>query len=89
MCHMVCHMKTATIRQIRHDFSTVLNWVEDGEQVEVSKRGKVVALITQPPATKPALARKRPDFAARLKRIYGDKVLPGNIIVEERDSRPC
>ena len=55
---------------------------------EVSKRGKVVALITQPPAPKPVRPRKRPDFAARLKRIYGDKVLPGNVIVEERDSRP-
>ena len=85
----MCHMKTATIRQIRHDFSTVLNWVEDGEQVEVSKRGKVVALITQPPATKLGPARKRPDFAARLRRIYGDKVLHGNIVVEERNSRPC
>lgn len=84
----LCHMKTATVRQIRHDFSTVLNWVEDGEQVEVSKRGKVVALITQPQTPKPTGPRKRPDFAARLKRIYGDKVLPGNIIVEERDSRP-
>jgi prevent-host-death family protein len=82
-------MKTATVRQIRHDFGTVLGWVEDGEQVEVSKRGKVVALITPPPpAAKPAGPRKRPDFAARLKRIYGDQVLPGNIIVEERDSRP-
>lgn len=45
-------MKTATIRQIRHDFSTVLSWVEDGEQVEVNKRGKIVALITPPPASK-------------------------------------
>lgn len=81
-------MKTATIRQIRHDFSTVLHWVEDGEQVEVSKRGKIVALITPPPAPKAARPKKRPDFAARLKRIYGDKALSGNIIVEERDSRP-
>ena len=79
-------MKTATIRQIRHDFSTVLSWIEEGEQVEVTKRGKIVALITAP---KPKLTRpkKRPDFAARLKRIYGDKVLRGNIIVEERESR--
>ena len=81
-------MKTATVRQIRHDFGTVLHWVEDGEQVEVSKRGKIVALITAPPAPKPVRPKKRPDFAARLKRIYGDKVLPGNIIVEERESRP-
>ncbi len=81
-------MKTASIRQIHHDFGTVLNWVEAGEQVEVSKHGKVVALITPPPAPKASGPRKRPDFAARLKRIYDDKVLPGNIIVEERDSRP-
>lgn len=81
-------MKTATIRQIRHDFTTVLNWVEEGEQVEVSKRGKIVALITAPPVTKAVLQKKRPDFAARLKRIYGDTALSGNIIVAERDSRP-
>jgi len=81
-------MKTATVRQIRHDFGTVLNWVEEGEQVEVSKRGKVVALITAPPQPKASGPKKRPDFAARLKRIFGDKVLDGNIIVEERESRP-
>ena len=81
-------MKTATVRQIRHDFGTVLNWVEDGEQVKVSKRGKIVALITPPPAPKPVRPKKRPDFAARLKRIYGDNALSGNIIVEERNSRP-
>jgi prevent-host-death family protein len=81
-------MKRATIRQIRHDFGTVLNWVEGGEEVEISKHGQVVALITPPPARKPTGPRKRPDFAARLRRIYGDQVLPGNIIVEERASRP-
>ena len=81
-------MKKATVRQIRHDFGTVLDWVGEGEQVEVSKRGKIVALITPPPAPTRVRAAKRPDFAARLRRIYGDQVLPGNIIVEERNSRP-
>ena len=81
-------MKRATIRQVRHDFSTVLDWVGEGEQVEISKHGKIVALLSPPPAVKPPRAKKRPDFAARLKRIYGDKVLEGNIIVEERNSRP-
>jgi prevent-host-death family protein len=82
-------MKTATVRQVRHDFSTVLDWVAEGEHVEISKRGKIVALLSPPPAPKRARAKKRPDFAARLKRIYGEKVLPGNIIVEERESRRC
>lgn len=81
-------MKTATVRQIRHDFGTVLGWVEDGEHVEISKRGRIVALITPPPPNKTTGPRKRPDFAARLKRIYGDQVFSGNILIEERESRP-
>jgi prevent-host-death family protein len=79
-------MKTATVRQLRHDFGTVLNWIEDGERVEISKRGKIIALLSPPTPIK-SKPRKRPDFAARLKRIYGDKVFSDNIVVEERNSR--
>jgi prevent-host-death family protein len=68
-------MKTATVRQVRHDFGTVLDWVSEGEQVEISKRGKVVALLTPPPAAKPARARKRPDLAARLKLRDGGRAI--------------
>jgi prevent-host-death family protein len=81
-------MKTATVRQLRHDFGSVLNWVEEGEAVGISKRGKIVALLSPPPAPKPPKARKRPDFLGRLKRIYGDKILQGDVVMEERDSRP-
>ena len=81
-------MKTATVRKLRHDFGSVLTWVEGGEAVSISKRGKIVALLSPPPIPKPLRARKRPDFAGRLKRIYGDKVLRGDIVVEERNSRP-
>lgn len=68
-------MKTATIRQVRHDFSSVLHWVEEGEQVEISKRGKIVALLSPPPAAKAVRARKRPDLAARLKMRDGGRVI--------------
>ncbi|MBM3835700.1 MAG: prevent-host-death protein [Verrucomicrobia bacterium] len=81
-------MKTATVRQVRHDFGGVLNWIEEGEQVEILKRGRIVALMSPPPVAKKRRPKKRPDFLARLKRIYGDKVLAGNIVVEERESRP-
>jgi antitoxin (DNA-binding transcriptional repressor) of toxin-antitoxin stability system len=80
-------MKTATVRQLRHDFGSVLSWIEEGEPVRISKRGQIIALLSPPPAPKPAKTRKRPDFLGRLKRIYGDKLLPGNLIVEERNSR--
>ncbi len=81
-------MKTTTLRQLRHDFGSVFAWVEQGEPVAISKRGKVIALLTPPPRPMPVKVKKRPDFTARLKRIYGDLVLPGDVVVEERESRP-
>lgn len=86
-------MKSVTVRQLRDDFDAVLSCIEQGEQVEIIEQGKVVALLTPPaspeqPTLKPVQAKARPDFAARLKRIYGDTVLTGNTIVEERNSRP-
>ena len=81
-------MKTATLRKLRHDFGSVFAWVEQGEPVGISKRGKIIALLSPPPAAKPAKPKKRPNFAARLKRIYGNLVLPGDVVVEERESRP-
>ena len=82
-------MRTATVRQLRHDFGSVLAWVEQGEAVGISKRGRVIALLSPPPVARRPKARRRPDFLARLKRIYGDKVLHTDIVVEERNSRPC
>lgn len=80
-------MKTATVRKLRHDFGSVLNWVEAGEAVGISKRGRIIALLSPPPTPRPAKAKRRPDFLGRLKRIYGDKLLPGDVVVEERNSR--
>jgi antitoxin (DNA-binding transcriptional repressor) of toxin-antitoxin stability system len=75
-------MKTASIRQVRHDFNTVLDWIDAGEHVEISKRGKVVALLSPPRSVKVPRARKRPDFAARLKLRDGDLVISKRVIDE-------
>jgi antitoxin (DNA-binding transcriptional repressor) of toxin-antitoxin stability system len=75
-------MKTASIRQVRHDFNTVIDWIEAGEQVEISKRGKVVALLSPPAPVKATRARKRPDFAARLKMRDGGRVISMGVIDE-------
>ena len=77
-------MKTATIRQVRHDFSTVLDWVSEGQQVAISKRGKIVALLSPPPAVKRP-ARKRVDLAARLKLRDGDRVIPARTMTDILD----
>jgi prevent-host-death family protein len=80
-------MKTATIRQVRHDLGSVLQWVADGESVEISKRGQVVAMIVPPVTATRKRSSKRPDFLARLQRIYGQKPRGANPVVEERASR--
>ncbi|CAN5756416.1 hypothetical protein BH11VER1_BH11VER1_25200 [soil metagenome] len=56
-------MKTANIRELKHDMTTVLSWVEQGESVTLKKRGKTVAIINPPPKSKgkkpPALISPR------------------------------
>jgi antitoxin (DNA-binding transcriptional repressor) of toxin-antitoxin stability system len=79
-------MKTANVRKLRHAFGDVMEWVNEGEQVKIVKKGKVIALLSPPPPEHEPKKVKLPDFAARQKRIFGDRVLPGNIIAEERES---
>jgi prevent-host-death family protein len=78
-------MKTANVRQLRHAFGDVMEWVADGQQVKIVKKGKVIALLSPPPRSNLKKV-KLPDFESRRKRIFGDRVMPGNIIAEERES---
>jgi antitoxin (DNA-binding transcriptional repressor) of toxin-antitoxin stability system len=83
---MLCHMKTATIRQVRHDFGTVLKWVAQGEEVTVLNRTRPVARICPPRAPAPA-PFKLPDFAARAKTIFGDRIVPNAVLREREEGR--
>ncbi len=76
-------MKTATIRDIRHDFGRVLSWIEDGEQVDITKRRRVVARLI--PVKPKARKLEWPDFQARLKKTFpnGVKGKPISEIVDE------
>ena len=79
-------MKSANVSQLRHNFGSVLEWIADGQQVEIVKGGRVIALLSPPPLppTKPK-PFKLPDFASRRRRVFGDRVLPGNIVAEDRE----
>ncbi len=73
MCHInVAPMKTTTMRELKHETSKVLGWAEAGEEVTLTRRGKTIALLSPPRATRKPV---RPDFEARLRAIYGDTVL--------------
>jgi prevent-host-death family protein len=65
-------MKTATVRELRNNYTRVLGWVAKGEVVEVTRRGKVVAKVIPPigPATQvdwtASAALTRPAWANTL-----------------------
>ena len=74
MCNNIVHMKTATIRQMRNDFGSVLHWVSCGEEVTVTRRKRPVAMIVPPRPVRRARTAL-PDFAARLHATYGDRLI--------------
>jgi len=67
------HMKKTTVRDLRHNFPQVEAWLSRGEEVEVTKRGKILGTIMPAPG-KPA-KRKMPDFKGRMKAMFGDRII--------------
>lgn len=47
-------MKTATVADLRNHFARISMWIENGESVEIVKRGKPFAQLSPPPKTKSA-----------------------------------
>jgi antitoxin (DNA-binding transcriptional repressor) of toxin-antitoxin stability system len=66
-------MKTATVRDLRYDFPKIEAWLRSGETIEITKHSWPVGVIS--PARPPqSSAPELPDFEARLKRLWGDRV---------------
>jgi len=59
---------------MRHDFNRVLAWVNNGEEVAITKHRRTVARLLPASAQKRAAAQI-PDIAGRLKRVFGGKVI--------------
>ena len=67
-------MKTLSVREAQHGFAAMLNRVAAGEDVEITRRRRVVARVV--PATRPKTRAKWPDIMGRLRGDFGDKVTP-------------
>ncbi len=75
-------MHSLNIRQLR-DTRRLKTWLRAGKTVELRERDRVIARIV--PEGQPATPPTWPDFAARAKRVLGDKVLPGaDLVIQER-----
>ena len=64
-------MKRASVADLRNHFRRISAWIEDGETVEIVKRGKAFARLI--PIAEPAKAAKI-DFRAQRRRIWGSRV---------------
>jgi len=63
-------MKSMSVRDLRYRFPQVEARLRQGEEVVITKRKRVIArLVPERPAK-----RIMPDFAARLKAIYGNRI---------------
>ncbi len=81
------HMKKATVRDLRYRFSVVEDLLRDGEEIHITKRKRVIARLLPP---KPAKRVRRPDFLARMKKIFGKKrmkISGAEIIALDREER--
>lgn len=66
-------MKTATVADLRNHFRRVSAWIENGEAVQIIKRGKAFARLL--PAEKQTPARFDPvKHRQRVKETWGDRV---------------
>ena len=77
-------MKRASIRELRYAFNRIERLLQQGEQVQITKRRRVIARLV------PEVRRRSPempDFIGRLRRIYGRKKLRvsgAELIAEDR-----
>ncbi len=75
-------MPSINLRQLR-DTKRLKAWLRAGKTVDLREREKLIARIV--PEASPPPADKCPDFAARSKDIFGDRVFPGaDLLIEER-----
>jgi antitoxin (DNA-binding transcriptional repressor) of toxin-antitoxin stability system len=76
-------MPSINTRELR-DTRQLFAWLEAGEVVELRKRNRVVArIVPESPKIQPV---EWPDFAARRRRIFGDRVLtPVADLLEDRE----
>jgi antitoxin (DNA-binding transcriptional repressor) of toxin-antitoxin stability system len=79
------HMERASIRDLRYDFKRVEDLLKAGEEIEITRRKRVIARLVPP---KPRKRLKMPDFQGRMRKIFGDKVFEpsgAELIAEGRE----
>ena len=73
--HIMDHMKTVTVRELRNEFPRIEAWIHEGESINISKRGKIIAtLVPALGASRARLNAPRVDIMARLQETWSGRV---------------
>ena len=82
-------MKTASMREVQHHLSEIIDRVSQGEEVTITRRGRPVARLL--PARKTQKRMEWPDFEARMREDFPDGPPagkpPSELISEGRKER--
>jgi antitoxin (DNA-binding transcriptional repressor) of toxin-antitoxin stability system len=62
-------MKTATVRDLRNHYSKLLGWIDAGEEVAVSRRGRVIARLVPEGGKKPQRVDWKTSAAYRMDKM--------------------
>jgi antitoxin (DNA-binding transcriptional repressor) of toxin-antitoxin stability system len=66
-------MKKATIADLRNNFRRVSALIDNGESIDITRRGRVVARLVPPVA--PARKLVKPDWRAQIREAWGNRIL--------------
>ena len=70
------YMKSVSVRELQQDIKRVLDRVERGETLEVTRRRRPIARLA--PIAKPGRPKPWPDLGKRTRAVFGNRVLsPG------------
>jgi len=79
------HMTKASVRDLRYDFKKIERLLLNGEEIQITKHRRVIARLTP---ERDRTVKPLPDFDARIRKIYGDKMLAvsgADLISADRD----
>lgn len=66
-------VKTVTVRDLRNSLSMIEAWLSEGEDIRIEKRGQPIGILSAW-RDEASLHPAKPDFAARRRAIWGERV---------------
>jgi len=73
------HVKSASVRDLRQNFPRVLAWIQAGEEVAITMRRQTLARLVPWPRKK-GPRKTLPDLSARLRKVFGQKIISDQTI---------